>query len=783
MHILELIPAFIMSIQATTGPGSLIALGISVSDVATFYGLARRVGNWLTAASGDQILLDLLDQDEMDIIRRRGLIDILRFNKVWGSKMRLLANGGPTSFEGNDAEKNLDRFSRFTATMVCTVAALGAFAPIVIVKSVLRKTLVELLRTSDFGEDVLASQYTNRVNSWRSAADIRGLSSRAREIRQILLGRGCIIGGLMPIGDSPLMVHFLVWLLSGSTATYVTPSSDVAGVGACLADLGIDILSVHGLGDDSAITPCTLEYSPSAILQSSVSDNAAQVSDVLSRIPLTTVSLRNPEESLTKFPVDLRTSNRCRHAWTAGHRAAQYLGHSPLGPAQDTKSPFDDLQYVFYDKGNEPARVRTSVGALAEAHAFAVNRELCQGLETELQNESDATLDWLLDQTIESFSSTPQVWSSKFEDVNRINAFTVFQAFFMGYYYGIFWDLVDTSTLQLQVVDGCWGYRSTNFLCNMRTLYLDPDRLKESGVFIMRREDIISIISTLFCGNHKIITRISRDSYNKDNWCLGVIGQRALLVRSLLNPCKTISDVGKFIMLDVDVSGIPTDSQGLIRPGIRDPGEYHDLSILGTLIPGNMSETPTEDVTFHVEADWDGDPENILLCVRYKGRRINTINPAVADVVFCIALVAPIPNPLPACEIAKQDWSAQDCLNRNPIPPTDLEVPYIMCVPGQPRLRYAALYWYQERHVVRLASNCLQTAVKEAKKEAKSRHSKNSYIIITGDEEPLSRHDRIPSEVIKKKDKLQVQRLYDPRRTLNTLLGDTRTNLVYDDSD
>ena len=42
-----------MALQVPMGPNSLVALGISVGDVATLYGLARRIGNWLAAASGD----------------------------------------------------------------------------------------------------------------------------------------------------------------------------------------------------------------------------------------------------------------------------------------------------------------------------------------------------------------------------------------------------------------------------------------------------------------------------------------------------------------------------------------------------------------------------------------------------------------------------------------------------------------------------------------------------------------------------------------------------------
>ena len=232
--------------------------------------------------------------------------------------MTLLANGGPASFTGVDAEKNLEKFPRFTALMVCIIAALSAFAPSEVVKSVLKKVLLDLLQASEFGEDVLASQYTDRVNAWRSAADVRGLSSEARSRRQQLLRKGVVLDGLMPVGDSPLMVHFLVWLLASNDPNYITPSSDVAGVGVCLSNLGIDVLSVGGLGSEPAEKPCRLDFCPNAAFQSSTLDNAAKVSNILSRAPSTTISLRNPEESCTEFPIDGCTSNRCRYVWREG---------------------------------------------------------------------------------------------------------------------------------------------------------------------------------------------------------------------------------------------------------------------------------------------------------------------------------------------------------------------------------------------------------------------------------------------------------------------------------
>ena len=773
-----------MSVQVATGPGSLISLGISVGDVATFYGMARRVGNWLTAASGDRTLFSLLDSDELDVIRRKGLIDILRFNKIWGSRMTLLANGGPMSFTGNDAEKNLDRFPRFTALMVCIIAALSAFAPSEVVRAVLRNVLLDLFQTSEFGEDVLASQFTDRTNAWRSAADVRGLSSEARSIRQNLLREGVILDGLMPAGESPLMVKFLVWLLASNEPNYITPSSDVAGVGVCLANLGIDVLSVGGLGSEPTDTPCRLDFCPNAILQSIGSGNPTKVSDTLSRVPSTTISLRSPEESCTKFPVDVRTCNRCRDAWMAGQKAAEYVACLPRRSDFRRDLSSEDVKFVFYDKGLDPIRTRTGIGSLAEAHAFVVNREVCHYLEIVLERESNDTVEWLLDQTIESFDISTQVQNPKFGDTDKINAFTVFQAFFMGYYYTILLKLVDTSSLQIQVVDGSWGYRNNAFLCNMRTLYLSPDNPREPGVLLLKREDVISILSTLLFSTPRIITRIRRNSYSKDNWCLGVIGKRALLTRSLLNRCFTCQDIASFVLLDIDVSGIPCDIQGLVRPGVGDDRHeyYYGVNAPVFHAPRNDIRASTEDVSFHIEADWNGDPETMLICVRYKGRRINTINPAVADEIFCQSASSPVTRVLPIEDTATVPWTVSDYLNLRPLPPNGCSAPYILSIPGRPRLRYAALYWYYFRSIIRMASNCVQTAINEAKSRT-YRTNYESFMIIAANDSTISKNEDLPQEVLMKLNNLEEKTRRDPNQCYQTLLGDARIPLANSDSD
>ena len=393
-------------------------------------------------------------------------------------------------------------------------------------------------------------------------------------------------------------------------------------------------------------------------------------------------------------------------------------------------------------------------------------------------------MEWLLDQSTESFDITTQVHNPKFQDINRINAFTVFQAFFMGYYYSVLLRLVDTSSLQLQVVDGSWGYRNATFLCNMRTLYLSPGTATESGILLLRREDIISILSTLLFSTTRIITRVQRKSFNRDNCCLGVIGKRALLARSLLKCCCTRQEIASFVLLDIDVNGIPCDPQGLVRLGVGDDRmeHYYGVNRLAFQIP-KISDplAPTEDVSFHIEADWNGDPETMVICVRYNGRRINTINPAVADTIFCQSMVAPVSECLLLVSKSMLQWTAQDCLNRRPLVPNNRTAPYILKIPDRPRLRYAALYWYFYKSIVRMASNCIETAIMEAKTEAEKRRF-DSYCVIIGNEGTGSEDEELPEEIVDKLGKLKMKNLNDSNRYM-TLPGDPRLPFAMIDSD
>ena len=558
-----------MSISITTGLGSLLNLGIGAGDIAVLYSTGRQVGNWLTASSGDAEFLNLLQEDEHEILRRRGVFDLQQFNKRWGQKIALLINGEPSVITGDEIADVLPPLSRFTAIMVVITASLDEFMSFNIMKHVVQLLLKLLAQESGDGQDIINSQIQHRVNAWRSTARVRGLPVFIREIRSNLIVEKKIVPGLMPDGDAQEVAEFLQWLLTGSTGTYHTNSSDVAGIATCLSASGFRSLGVDGLGRESLDTPCRLVYTEAAFMHQKASDSTApQV--VGTRAAHTIIPLTHPDETFFSFPITSELAMGCRSAWVSGAKAAASIRCTILTgwegkPPDDVSGPIDfmgDRQYVFsgIDEGSTIQRVRAGIFELASKSFPLLTQSLVTELNDTLAKENDDTLDWLNRELKDENNRGPTpeaIESMALSDAGKIKAFTIFQAFFMGYYYSVLLRVIDTSGLVSQAVEGNWGYRSKKTMVrirdrcnNLRNRRIPRERLVEISFWLFSGEDI-EIVSTP--GMH--------------NECLGVIGKRTLVINSLVGDSDTPEGVAKLRLFDVDTSGIPTNARGIIRPG------------------------------------------------------------------------------------------------------------------------------------------------------------------------------------------------------------------------
>ncbi|RDW85425.1 hypothetical protein BP5796_03750 [Coleophoma crateriformis] len=303
-----------MALQVTLGAGSLVAAGVGAGDIATLVTLGHWFGNWITAEKGDAEFLGLIEESEFTFLRRRGLIDTLRFQARWGSRLRLLENGRPQRFDRQPVERLLCSSSQWTVMMTCIVAALDEFASSSAVRNICKAFLQRLLSAQDgigFMQDLIDSSVQTRMNGWRSAATVREMNIACRKIRDDLLRQGLVVQGFMPAAETHEVIDLLYWLLAQETEVFRTSSSDIAAIASFLCHLSFESLTIENFGvSSSRETNCCLVYDK-APLYTSDGRVVADARQRMARRELsTTVSLTQPEETFSTFPTSHETANK-----------------------------------------------------------------------------------------------------------------------------------------------------------------------------------------------------------------------------------------------------------------------------------------------------------------------------------------------------------------------------------------------------------------------------------------------------------------------------------------
>jgi hypothetical protein len=602
------------------------------------------------------------------------------------------------------------------------------------VKAIFKQLLLELLKSTENGEELLASELNSRLNAWRSAACVREIHFRSREMRRELIVSQKIQDGVMPMGEAREATRLLYWLLAENSDSFTTSSSDIAGIAHCLSRTGFDILSVDGIIDQPLETPCRVHFDPSSVINSQVQPNYALEGLGRFRQPRTTVPIANPEEAMSAFPIKPEIANWCRQAWKSGRDCARFVHMEVCTPTKQDLFQ-KDVTYRILDLGSPSERVRSEIQHLAHLLGFKANQELCMALEQVFAREPQDTLSFLIQQLGNALpktfvigldgSVTMQspgfIGDSGFNDQRKVDAFTALQAFFMGYYYDVFLSnsFVDTSSLKVQTVDGAWSFRSVTLLKRMSQFAI---RASTDG---LRREQVLEILASLFFSYNVNVGFAGPGQY-----CLGIMERRAVFANSLLSPCLLPEDIGKFKLIDVDASGVPRDMNGVVRPGHA----FGFQPCFDNLTPARRirESRPPEDFTKHIEADWDGDAQRMSICIRYKGRRLATVNPCMADQSFLFAYVRPVPNPREGVIDEALECTVDHLLAGKAI--TSSNYPVIVQAYGRPCMRWAYCGMCNEPDLIRMASNCLLTALEAipGRSDADGRPS-NIRIVIAGD--------------------------------------------------
>ena len=272
-----------------------------------------------------------------------------------------------------------------------------------------------------------------------------------RKIRDEFLRKDLIVQGFMPAAEAQGVADFLYWLVAQETEVFRTSSSDLAAIACCLCHLSFEGLTVEGFGvSASRDTNCRLIYDKVPLYTSDgrvILDSRRLAARKLS----TTVSLTQPEKTFSTFPISHETANRCRVAWELGSKAGGFVKLRPYAHEHPAFNG-NDLTMVFRNEGTsimKQTRQDTGLWRLASLLAVFGSVEVNNGLAEVLGRENPSSLSRIIEVIKSDMTPDERTVEYPLNDPLVQKLFTICQAFFMGYYYQIFSQVVDTRTLEI----------------------------------------------------------------------------------------------------------------------------------------------------------------------------------------------------------------------------------------------------------------------------------------------------------------------------------------------
>ena len=602
---------------------SLVSLGLGAGDIAVIYGASRKAGTWMKAQWNDRALLDFLQVEKTDVIRRKGVINITALNARWGKTLTILTNGHKVSHQDPGKKAVIPNNDDFTWLMTMMVVCLDAAASAKTVERVIKEFLVAVLGDLFHPEysDYFDRELPFHIQGWRSNGNVRGMFRKPQDLWSRLAAEKKHPSGFVPHTDAAELIRMLAWITAGVARDYTTTSSDAYCLAYLLSDIGLDLLKI-----DSPEQPLDL---------STVDENCfvVRLSDAPYQSPMLKISpqrcgmrvpLDSMEEVVSLWPGKETDTNKRRMIFKDGMEAAKGV---ELNACTDQLGNYRPGILTYRLVAEKPGRVSNGGFRLAERYLLAPTEKGACALNN-LLNET-----WKL-QPDASFAMALLLWQ---DDLSAIEEPYLgdFQSFLMGYYYAVLRPLLDISQLAMKEVFGSWGWNDLGLFKMVRSLTRVKISQESQGKEpIYWKHDILKMVAYLFAGSElEQIRQI-------DHRTIGVLGKLCVLHASLLGGAHLPEKNSELHVLDIDASCIPSTALGIVRPG-KQPECIKSTSVApllevneDTLRTIARQSKKVLDFTSHIEPDWDFDTQTCLVTYRYGGRLIHRIDPKLSEMAI-----------------------------------------------------------------------------------------------------------------------------------------------------
>lgn len=632
-----------MAVSFAANSVTLANWGFSAGDIATLAGAGRAIGTWVTAQIKDQNLLDFMRVDPEDLIPRKGIIDPIVLHKRWDISLTLLQNGRKRVIKNHNTPlvENMSRFSWF---MTLVISVLDSAIRLADFRKVTRRLVERLFSEHIDSLDYPLRELPHHIQGWMSSACVRNISAKARREWNASAERGQRRHGQIPSDDCMEVERLLIWL-SGACGQqqereFETASSDVYALAAVLQAIGFDLLSTYLMengGDESYLC---VTYNPSAIvvgrpirLQGNLEDGRRGM-----RIPLDFM-----EECVSLWPGSISENNSRRLLFKRGIEAA--------GSIRVDCDRYKELSYLFV------AQESSKIGRVSETMLYSVVESLFPVPTSYLVEEMGRIMEkhpqWA-DQDIRDSLHYLATNSSCLAEV---------QIFVMGVYYALLKPFLDTSQLTVREAYGDWRWNDLDLLYRIQRLL----EFKRRGQFL-DRSSMLKLLAIFFAGAEE--SQCSAVNINT----IGLHSKISVLSASILGHADTLGKAAKFFLFDLDATTIPSNARGMILSG--EPC----MSIEINTVPSEQNlcnirdvsqDTLDEDLSSHIEPDWDNDIQACRIVYRYKGRLVRRFSPIqIEEAVLGIRSELSLEFFPPISQICVQDIESLDN-NRCPVPKND----------------------------------------------------------------------------------------------------------------
>ncbi|KAF2146436.1 uncharacterized protein K452DRAFT_304413 [Aplosporella prunicola CBS 121167] len=609
------------SLAVTLGSkaGSLISLGVGLSDVALLIKHGRTVGNWLRAADNDAELVESIRESFDDILTRRGLVDLARMESLWGGQLRFIYKGEVKDGSNADSKNSDAHLERFTWLMASIVTAIDLCLPPNEVDDVLKDTIFKALRGEEQDDQLRSSldlQLHNNIASWRSVGNAHQLLPTIHrvvaEARLDLLGEQAV--PQLNRAEKRELIQFLLWLLGGENHNFNAISATIYSVAHGIRAAGIHLCVGENL---SMAEQPTVRYAKGDILElyefsAPITNDVHIVAAQQNCFPV-----GEPKQMIEALPVSRTVRNVMTKYWDKGAEAARKV--------RLTVNPFDPAEVSYHIQSFDECthRYESATMFLAEAVFPVDSAAALDALESLVMTLRPEVASWLRKAT----ETKPTLEQYKSPSEEQLAALCYYQSIVFGYYYQLVSLVVDMSLVQEKTyLRALWGLQDCTMLRNCHNIARWYRDMRGNMAAFISRPSLLYLLAVMFAAQTPTTPSMPDDPL------VAIMGPISVVSRSLLNVYESPEEISKIAVASLPIINLMADqSAELFAVTTASVLEYSPINEYQTkeLVIGNF---PT-DWTIHpvLSADKTGLFNRVALAARCAGVLIGTIAPDLAD--------------------------------------------------------------------------------------------------------------------------------------------------------